>query len=222
MRKGEIACYKQFLLFSKFFPQLYILSASKCDIVWSWVNKKNMTSYEIYFNFHPTSVWLFLILDLAEWSEPTGGMFLWLKLKVPDTFKMITVKARAKEVLFVPGNAFQLDDSLPSPHVRASYSLCTEEQMNKVISALRSLKEKHLPQTVCRKHLNWTHHLPRTFFSMVAIDVFTWLPLVGNGKLFCMYLRLVIVHFFLNHIKYKNSVNNELLDRLIYVKFTIT
>ena len=38
MRKGEIACYKQFLLFSQCFSQLYIFSASKCGIVWSWVN----------------------------------------------------------------------------------------------------------------------------------------------------------------------------------------
>ena len=29
MRKGEVACSKQFLLFSQCFPQLYILSASK-------------------------------------------------------------------------------------------------------------------------------------------------------------------------------------------------
>ena len=36
--KGEIACYKQFLLFSQGFPKLYIFSASKCDIVWLWVN----------------------------------------------------------------------------------------------------------------------------------------------------------------------------------------
>ena len=33
VRKGEIACYKQFLLFSQYFPQLYILNASKCCIV---------------------------------------------------------------------------------------------------------------------------------------------------------------------------------------------
>ena len=33
-RKGEIACYKQFLLFSHCFLQLYIFSASKCGIVW--------------------------------------------------------------------------------------------------------------------------------------------------------------------------------------------
>ena len=38
VRKGEIACHKQFLLFSQCFPQLYIFSASKCGIVWSWVN----------------------------------------------------------------------------------------------------------------------------------------------------------------------------------------
>ena len=33
VRKGEIAWYKQFLLFSQCFPQLYIFSASKCVIV---------------------------------------------------------------------------------------------------------------------------------------------------------------------------------------------
>ena len=33
-RKRETACYKQFLLFSQSFPQLYIFSASKCGIVW--------------------------------------------------------------------------------------------------------------------------------------------------------------------------------------------
>ena len=33
-RKGEIACYKQFLLFLQSFSQLYIFSASKCGIVW--------------------------------------------------------------------------------------------------------------------------------------------------------------------------------------------
>ena len=40
VRKGEIACYKQFLLFSACFPQLYIYSASKCGVVWQLVNKR--------------------------------------------------------------------------------------------------------------------------------------------------------------------------------------
>ena len=34
VRKGKIACYKQFLLFLQCFPQLYIFSVSKCGIVW--------------------------------------------------------------------------------------------------------------------------------------------------------------------------------------------
>ena len=34
VRKGEIACNKQFLLFSQCFPELYIFGLSKCGIVW--------------------------------------------------------------------------------------------------------------------------------------------------------------------------------------------
>ena len=34
VRKGEIVCYKQFLLFSQCFPQLYIIRTSKCGIAW--------------------------------------------------------------------------------------------------------------------------------------------------------------------------------------------
>ena len=37
VRKGEIACYKQFLLFSQCFLHLNIFGVSKCGIVWYWV-----------------------------------------------------------------------------------------------------------------------------------------------------------------------------------------
>lgn len=76
---------------------------------------------------------------LADWSEPSGGMFLWLKLHVADTYKLITVKAREKGVLFVPGNAFMLDSSQPCPYVRASYSMSTAEQMDKAFERLADL-----------------------------------------------------------------------------------
>ena len=45
-RKGEIACSKQFLLFSQCFPQLCIFGASKCGIVWKWV-KKTDSQFEV-------------------------------------------------------------------------------------------------------------------------------------------------------------------------------
>ena len=38
VRKGEIACNKQFLLFSQSFPQPY--SVSKCGIVWYGVKRQ--------------------------------------------------------------------------------------------------------------------------------------------------------------------------------------
>lgn len=79
------------------------------------------------------------LTGLAEWNEPSGGMFLWMRLNVPDTYTMITVKAREREVLFVPGNAFQLDGNQPCQFVRASYSMCTEEQMNMAFERLAAL-----------------------------------------------------------------------------------
>ena len=41
-------CYKQFLLFSQCFPQLYIISASKCGIVLKWVNLYSLTAIFLY------------------------------------------------------------------------------------------------------------------------------------------------------------------------------
>ena len=37
-------------------------------------------------------------------------------------------------------------------------------------------------------------------FPKFAIDMFTWLLMVANGNHFRIYLRVVIVHFFLNHM----------------------
>ncbi|XP_033119850.1 kynurenine/alpha-aminoadipate aminotransferase, mitochondrial-like [Anneissia japonica] len=77
---------------------------------------------------------------LAEWSVPRGGMFIWFKLLgVDDTYELITEKAVKKEVLFVPGISFCPDRSKPSSHIRACYSLATDEQMDEGIKRLASL-----------------------------------------------------------------------------------
>lgn len=70
---------------------------------------------------------------LAEWSVPNGGMFLWMRLlTIKDSFQLITEKARAAEVLFVPGRAFMVDDSAPTPYVRASFSQVSPKDMDTV------------------------------------------------------------------------------------------
>ncbi|NXJ93133.1 AADAT protein, partial [Corythaixoides concolor] len=71
--------------------------------------------------------------DLAEWYPPAAGMFLWIKIKgVSDTQQLIMEKALQKEVLLVPGGAFNIDSSEPSSYVRASFSLSSPAQMDLV------------------------------------------------------------------------------------------
>lgn len=61
-----------------------------------------------------------------------AGMFLWIKLiGIQDTRDMIMKKALEKEVLFVPGDVFQVNDG-KSQFVRACFSMCSEEDMNEV------------------------------------------------------------------------------------------
>ncbi|XP_071975962.1 kynurenine/alpha-aminoadipate aminotransferase, mitochondrial-like isoform X4 [Engystomops pustulosus] len=80
------------------------------------------------------------LTGLAEWHSPTAGMFLWLKIHgVQDTHQMIMLKAISKEVLLVPGSAFNIDSSEPSSYVRASFSLSTPEQIDQGLERLASL-----------------------------------------------------------------------------------
>ncbi|KAK7088516.1 kynurenine/alpha-aminoadipate aminotransferase, mitochondrial-like [Littorina saxatilis] len=80
------------------------------------------------------------LTGLAEWSVPSGGMFLWIRLlHVKDTFSLITEKARAAEVIFVPGQAFMIDEAAPSPYLRASYSLVSPADMDKGFQRLADL-----------------------------------------------------------------------------------
>eukprot|EP01117_Protostelium_nocturnum_P003432 TRINITY_DN1445_c0_g1_i1.p1 TRINITY_DN1445_c0_g1~~TRINITY_DN1445_c0_g1_i1.p1 ORF type:complete len:429 (-),score=123.17 TRINITY_DN1445_c0_g1_i1:60-1346(-) len=79
---------------------------------------------------------------LAEWYEPSAGMFLWFKLNgVDDTRDLIVNKAMKEKVLFIPGSAFSAD-SKPSPYIRASYSTASFQQMEEAIKRLASLLQK--------------------------------------------------------------------------------
>ncbi|XP_074849126.1 kynurenine/alpha-aminoadipate aminotransferase, mitochondrial-like isoform X2 [Carettochelys insculpta] len=68
---------------------------------------------------------------LADWHAPAAGMFLWIKIRgISDTQQLIMEKSLKKEVLMVPGGAFNIDDSVPSPYVRASFSVSSPAQMD--------------------------------------------------------------------------------------------
>ncbi|XP_068537323.1 kynurenine/alpha-aminoadipate aminotransferase, mitochondrial isoform X1 [Anas acuta] len=77
---------------------------------------------------------------LAEWYPPAAGMFLWIKIKgVSDTEQLIMEKALQKEVLLVPGRAFNINSSEPSSYVRASFSLSSPAQMDLAFRRLADL-----------------------------------------------------------------------------------
>ena len=48
VRKGEIACYKQFLLFSQCFPQLYIFLKMRHSVVMFYPLPKNDPKEEAF------------------------------------------------------------------------------------------------------------------------------------------------------------------------------
>ncbi|XP_075866835.1 kynurenine/alpha-aminoadipate aminotransferase, mitochondrial isoform X2 [Microcebus murinus] len=81
--------------------------------------------------------------DLAEWHVPTGGMFLWIKIKgISDAKQLIEEKVIKKEVFMLPGNGFYVDSSAPRPYVRVSYSSVSPEQMDVAFKILaQTIKE---------------------------------------------------------------------------------
>ncbi|XP_070553938.1 kynurenine/alpha-aminoadipate aminotransferase, mitochondrial-like isoform X2 [Ptychodera flava] len=85
------------------------------------------------------------LTGLAEWNNPRGGMFLWMKLLgIDDTYKMIKERAMEKEVLFVPGRDFFSDSTKKSSYVRAAFSLSTPEQMDEGMRRLAELIKDEL------------------------------------------------------------------------------
>ncbi|KAL4221056.1 hypothetical protein ACF0H5_019318 [Mactra antiquata] len=69
---------------------------------------------------------------LAEWTAPSGGMFLWITFtKLEDSLSFIMERLVKKKVLIVAGAAFHVDTSEKSAHARIAFSMASEETMEK-------------------------------------------------------------------------------------------
>jgi kynurenine/2-aminoadipate aminotransferase len=85
------------------------------------------------------------LTGLAEWSEPSAGMFVWLKLNgIADTKALIEDKAQKKEVLLVPGCFFMTDSSLPCQYVRACFSISTPDRIDTGLQRLAEVIREEL------------------------------------------------------------------------------
>lgn len=76
----------------------------------------------------------------ARWSTPTAGMFLWIELLLPspDSFELVSQRAKEAGVLAIPGMAF-LACPRPSPFVRTSFSQVPLELVDEAFGRLRKV-----------------------------------------------------------------------------------
>uniref|UniRef100_H0UXR3 Kynurenine/alpha-aminoadipate aminotransferase, mitochondrial n=1 Tax=Cavia porcellus TaxID=10141 RepID=H0UXR3_CAVPO len=81
---------------------------------------------------------------LAEWHVPVAGMFLWIKIKGISDSRQLIEDATKKEVLLVPGKAFYIDSSAPSPYFRACFSLVSAEEMDMAFQRLAQIIKESL------------------------------------------------------------------------------
>lgn len=58
----------------------------------------------------------------VKYTEPEGGMFIWVELPKGQSSLELFDKAMEKNVAFVPGNPFYTDDSKPVPTMRLNYT----------------------------------------------------------------------------------------------------
>ncbi|KAL5936901.1 hypothetical protein ACKVV1_010357 [Pyricularia oryzae] len=80
---------------------------------------------------------------LASWHAPAAGMFVWMKLRLPrgkmeDSFELMEQGALQNRVLALPGAAFFVQGAQTS-HVRISFSLIPEDQIDEACARLANL-----------------------------------------------------------------------------------
>lgn len=80
----------------------------------------------------------------ARWTEPRGGMFIWVELpEAIDTAELLQAAVDQEQVAFIPGDAFAVascrvrDDARRS--LRLNFSNCTPEQIEEGIRRLASV-----------------------------------------------------------------------------------
>lgn len=83
---------------------------------------------------------------LCDWTIPTGGMFVWIKVRgVSDVYEMLMTRGLKKNITFVPGHGFMADPTKACNYIRASFSKASLKQIDKAMRLLAELiKEEQL------------------------------------------------------------------------------
>ncbi|XP_015429217.1 PREDICTED: kynurenine/alpha-aminoadipate aminotransferase, mitochondrial-like [Dufourea novaeangliae] len=82
---------------------------------------------------------------LADFTEPKGGFFLWIKVQgITDTWKMIMQRGVKEGVIMAPGAAFMKDPSKPCNAIRASFAKASYQEMDLALQRLAELIRSEL------------------------------------------------------------------------------
>jgi len=82
---------------------------------------------------------------LCEYSVPLGGMFLWMKVPgLTSTWDMIMERGLQKNIMLMPGKAFQPDVNNPCPYLRAAFSIAPEDKFEPAMERLAQLIREEL------------------------------------------------------------------------------
>ena len=80
------------------------------------------------------------LAGLCEYSVPLGGMFLWMKVpRLTSTWDMIMERGMKKNIMLMPGKAFQPDVSKPCQYLRAAFSIAHEDKFEPAMERLAKL-----------------------------------------------------------------------------------
>lgn len=71
----------------------------------------------------------FIPAGKATWTNPDGGLFIWLTLPEGYDGTELCARAKANKLACVPGIAFNVDESAPSRSFRLNFSLPTDAQL---------------------------------------------------------------------------------------------
>eukprot|EP00092_Neocalanus_flemingeri_P004236 GFUD01004556.1.p1 GENE.GFUD01004556.1~~GFUD01004556.1.p1 ORF type:complete len:438 (-),score=98.23 GFUD01004556.1:51-1364(-) len=91
---------------------------------------------------------------LCEYSVPLGGMFLWMKIPgLTSTWDMIMERGLKKNIMLMPGKAFQPDMDKPCSYLRAAFSIAPEDKFEPAMERLAELiKEEIEIETIKKKY----------------------------------------------------------------------
>ncbi|CAH2098021.1 unnamed protein product [Euphydryas editha] len=77
---------------------------------------------------------------LADWSEPTAGLFHWLRVRgVDDVYNMVFHTAFERGLMLIPGQAFLFDSSATCPYIRLTFSKIKIEDIEAAVGHLANI-----------------------------------------------------------------------------------